>query len=94
MNPNDTLVTPLLLPLIKMDIHAREMETGMPKFDNVFHEFETIYMELSKLTLSEVYVVQHAGETEIRIWENALAYQETKKKTKAKERKTLLREKE
>ena len=70
------------------------METGMPKFDNVVHGFETLYMDFSKITLAEVYNFEHATVTEIQIYENALAYQETKQKTKVKEWKNLLREKE
>ena len=67
MDPNDTLVTPLLFPSVKIDIQERTMETRTPEFDNVVHGFETLYMDLSKLTLVEVHVVQHAATTEIQI---------------------------
>ena len=70
------------------------MDMGTLDFDHVIHEFDTLSMGFSKLTLDKIYFVQHVAATKIWIWENALVYQETKQKRKAKKCKTLLREKE
>ena len=91
--PNDALVTPLLQPPVKIDVQAREMATGTPKFDHVVHEFGTLTLDFSKLMLGEVYAIQHVVATEIRIRENALAYQATKQKRKEKSHNTLLHQK-
>ena len=65
MDPNETLVTPLLFPLVKIDVQAREMETGTPEFDNIVHEFGTLMLDFSKLYLADVYSIQHAATTEL-----------------------------
>ena len=66
----------------------------MPKFDNVFHGFEVLNMEFSKLTLAEFYALHQVATTKVRLRENAVSYQATKKKRKDTACKTLLREKE
>ena len=55
--PNDTLVTPLLLLLVKAYIKVKEMETRMLEFDSVVHDFGTLSQYFSKLASVEVYVV-------------------------------------
>ena len=79
VDPNDTLVTPLLFPSVKIEVQLWAMEIGVPEYDDVFQEFGTLSLDFSKITLSEVYGIQHATATEIRIHENTLAYQDTKK---------------
>ena len=93
MDPSDALLTPLLLPLVKIEVQSRVMETGTQEYDDVIHEFGTLSIDFAKLTLGEVYVIQLAAATEIRIRENALAYQATKQTRKEEIRKALLREK-
>ena len=48
---------------IKVEIPGRVMEMGTHEFDDIVHVFEMLNMEFSKLTLVEVYVVQHAVAT-------------------------------
>ena len=60
MDPNVPLVTPELVPPIKVEIHGRAMETGMGMgaFDDVVKYFDTLQIDFSKLTLGEVYELQ------------------------------------
>ena len=75
MDPNDPLVTPLMLPPVKIDIQAGAMDMiRMPDFDHVVHEFGKLKLDFSKLALGDVYATHHAPTTEIRIQENSLAY--------------------
>ena len=67
VDPNDTLVTPLLLSPVKIDVKETTMDMGTLEFDHVLHEFGTLTMDLSKLALAKFYVVQHAATTKIRI---------------------------
>ena len=53
-----------------------------------------MHLEFSKLPLSEVYELQQASISEIRLRENDVAYQETKQQRKVKAHKALLKEKE
>ena len=52
------------------------LETGTQEFDDVSHELGILSIDLSKLIMAELYVVQYVSATEIRIRESALAYQE------------------
>ena len=70
------------------------MEKGTPEFDSVVHDFGILSIYLSKLALAKVYAIHHASVTEIRIWENSLAYQATKQTRKEKTHKALLHVKE
>ena len=74
VDPHDTLETPLLLLSLKIEFKAQAVETGTQEFDDVFHETGTLSLDFSKLALAEVYAIQHATATEIRIQENALVY--------------------
>ena len=84
MDHNVPLVTSELVPLIKVELQARIMQTGMPEFDAAIHGFETMHIEFSKLTLTKFYEIQQAAVAEIRLRENVVAYQETKQQRKAK----------
>ena len=66
------------------------MKIGTPEFDHVVHEFGTLAIDFYKIALGEVYAIQHAAATEIRILENALAYHATKQARKEKSLKALL----
>ena len=77
MDPSDALVTPLLLPLVKIEVQPRAMETGIQEYDDVIHQFGTLSIDFSKLALVGVYTIQHVATTEIRIRENTLSYQDT-----------------
>ena len=74
VDPNDTLVTPLLLMRVKIDVHSWALEIGTQEYDYVVHVFETMSIDFSKLSLAEVYAIQHAYATEIEIREKSLAY--------------------
>ena len=54
------------------------MEMRMPANDDMVQVFKTLTIVFSKLTLVEVYVVQQVAVTEVRLRENAVAYQATK----------------
>ena len=96
MDPSVPLVTPNLVPPIKVQIQGRAMEIGMmtSAFDDVVKEFDTLQIEFSKLSLGEVYELQQEAVTEIRMRENVVAYQATKHPRKAKQCKAILKEKE
>ena len=49
MDRNDTLVAPLLLPPVNMDIQSQAMETGTQEYDYVIHDFGTFSIYFSKL---------------------------------------------
>ena len=70
------------------------MEIGMLEYDDVILAMGTLSLDFSKLEMAEVYVVQYAAATEIRLRENVVAYQSTKNKRKEKECKVQLRENE
>ena len=55
--PNDTLVTPLLLLLVKAYIKVKEMETRTLEFDSVVRDFGKLSKYFSKFASVEVYVV-------------------------------------
>ena len=57
MDPNVPLVTPELVPPIKVQIHRRAMEIGttIGAFDDVVKEFNTLQIEFSKISLGEFY---------------------------------------
>ena len=74
LDPNDTLVTPLLLLRVKIEVHSWALEIGTQEYDYVVHVFETMSIDFSKLALAEVYAIQHAYATEIKIREKSLAY--------------------
>ena len=93
MDPNDTLVTPLLFPLVNIEVQSQPMQTGTKEYDDVVHEFGTLHIDFSKLALGEVYAIHYASTTEIRIQDNSLAYQATKQQKKEKSQKALLRKK-
>ena len=57
VDPTNVLETPLLLLLVNIEIQEQVMETRMPKFDNIVHGFETLYMDLSKLMLAKIYTI-------------------------------------
>ena len=67
MDPSETLITPLLLSLVKIDVQSRAMETRTQEYDDVVHEFGTLSLDFSKLALVKVYAIHHATMTEIRI---------------------------
>ena len=73
-DPIDTLEMPILFPPLKVEIRAHILETWTPNFDYVAHELGTLSLDFSKLAMDEVYVVQHAVMTDIRIQESALAH--------------------
>ena len=58
VDPNIPLVTLELVLSIKVEIQACVMEKGISTYNNVVHEFETLSMDFSKLTLEEVYAMQ------------------------------------
>ena len=60
MDPSVPLVTPELVPQIKVQIQGRALETRTTTsaFDDIVKEFDTLHIEFSKLTLSEVYDLQ------------------------------------
>ena len=55
------------------------------------HRLDTFILDFSKLTLPQIYSIQHATTTEVRIWENVVAYQAAKETRKAKEHKQVMR---
>ena len=57
MDPSIPLVTPELVSPIKVELHGRVMEIGMTEYDDVVQGFKTLRIELSKLTLAEVYAI-------------------------------------
>ena len=65
------------------------MKIGMADFDTTMHEFESMHIEFSKLSLNEVYEIQ-----QVRLRENVIAYQETKQQNKEKAWNSLVRDKE
>ena len=86
VDPSISLVTPELVPPIKLQIHGHAMETraATGAFDDIVKEFATLQIEFSKISLGEFYDLQHASMTEIWLRDNFVSYQETKQQMKAK----------
>ena len=53
----DTLAAPLLLPPLKLELQVKELESGMPKYDDVIQAIGTLWLDFSKLALYEVYSI-------------------------------------
>ena len=92
VDPSILLVTPALVPPIKVVIqrHALEVdvETSACPDDN------SAQIDFSKLALEEVYNIHQGAAFKIRLRENDVAYQESKQQRKAKLCKALLKGKE
>ena len=67
MDPGDTLVVPLLLPPLKMELKVEALESGMEEYDDVIKEMGMLMMYFSKLPLSDVYFIEHVVVTKIFI---------------------------
>ena len=80
VDPSVPLVTPELVPPIKVHIHgyALETRTDTSAFDDIVKDFDTLDIKLSKLALSEVYGFQQAVTLKIWLRENVVSYQATK----------------
>ena len=52
---HDTLKSPLLFALLKIEFKSQALETWTQEYDDVVHEFGTLSMDFSKLSLVEVY---------------------------------------
>ena len=64
MDPSVPLVTLELVLLIKVQIQGCTLETGAEtsEIDDIVKEFDPLHIDFSKLTLSEVYDLQQAGD--------------------------------
>ena len=51
MDPNEALLTPLILPSTNIEVQSWVTETGTQEYDDVVHEFGTLSLYFSKLTL-------------------------------------------
>ena len=49
VDPTDALVTPLLLPRVKIEVQLGAMEIGTQEYDYVIHYFGTFSIYFSKL---------------------------------------------
>ena len=94
VDPNSTLEELLLFSPLKIGFNVQALETCQQAFGDVTHDFKTLIIDFSKLTLVEVYVVHHGATTRIRIQENDLAYQAKNQTIKEKRRKDLLQKNE
>ena len=94
VDPGDTLAAPMLFLPLNMELKVQALESGTEEYDGVMKALGMLMLDFSKLSLAEVYFIQHAATTKLHIMENALSYQATKKKKKGKECKVLLKEKE
>ena len=56
-DPENTLETPLLLSLLKVELSTHMMDTWMKEFDDISHELGKFSIDFSKLTMAELYVV-------------------------------------
>ena len=93
IDPDDILVSQLMFPPLKIELKVQELESRMLKYDDVIHVMGKLSLDFSKITLAEVYTMQHVSVMEIRIKENSLAHQGQKHTRKEKEHKVLLRHK-
>ena len=80
VDANIPLATPELVPPIKVNILRRTLESETET--SVVDDHNNLHIAFSKLTLSEVYEVQHAVTSEIQLRENVVAYQAAKQQRK------------
>ena len=90
VDPANTLAMPVLLPPLRIEMPVQEFSTEEAKKEASVHSLDTLILDFSKITLLQIYSIQHATATEIRIWENALAYQAAKETRKEKECKQVI----
>ena len=67
VDPSISLLTPQLVPSIKVEINRWVMETGMPEYDDVVYKFEMLRIDFCKIMFPEVYAIQQVAATEVHI---------------------------
>ena len=65
--------------------------TNAAETDTIFHSLDTLTLDFSKLTLPQIYSIQHATATKLRIRENVVAYQASKATRKEKAHKQVIK---
>ena len=90
INQEDTLAMPVILPPLRIEIPAEEFSTKEEDNEASIHSLNTLILNFLKLTLLQIYSIHHATTIEIRIEENAFAYQAAKETKKERERKQVI----
>ena len=67
MDPEDTLVAPLMLSPLKMEFPVQALQSGTEEYDVVLKSMGTLMLDFSELPLADVYSIQYAATTELCI---------------------------
>ena len=67
MDPADTLVTLMLLSPLRIEILVQAFSTEEVEKEVSVHSLDTLILDFSNLMLPQIYSIQHATTTEVRI---------------------------